>query len=286
MNENSFELPVEDIAWCPGCGNFAIRKAVIGALDELGLDRRKTVMVSGIGQAAKAPQYLELSYFNGLHGRALPPATAIKASNPELTVITESGDGDIYGEGGNHLLHAFRRNPDITLIVHNNMVYGLTKGQASPTSQVGMHTPIQVDGVFEEPVNPIALAVSMDVPFVARAFAGDIDRTSEIIKKAIQFKGFSLIDVFQPCVSFNKINTFQWFKSHTYYLENTYDPNNRMEAFRKSLEEDPKPLGIIYMNAVRKTYNESLEIYKKNPEPLYRRKLDRTVLQNIMKRYI
>ncbi len=286
MTGDSFELKVEDIAWCPGCGNFGIRKALIGALNELGLDKRKTVMVSGIGQAAKMPHYLDLNFFNGLHGRSLPPATAIKASNPELTVIAESGDGDIYGEGGNHLLHAMRRNPDITLIVHDNMVYGLTKGQASPTSQIGMHTPVQVFGVFESPVNPVALAISMDAPFVARAFAGDIDKTREIIKKAIQFKGLALVDIFQPCVSFNKINTFQWFKAHTYYLEDSYDPADRIAAFKRAVEEDPKPLGVLYMNQDKKPFEENLEVYKKSREPLYRRKPDMAVLQKLMKRYI
>lgn len=286
MSEKSFELNVEDIAWCPGCGNFAIRKAVTGAFDELGLDRKKTVMVSGIGQAAKAPQYIDVSYFNGLHGRALPPASAIKASNPELTVIVESGDGDIYGEGGNHLLHAFRRNPDITIIVHDNMVYGLTKGQASPTSQIGMHTPVQVDGVFEAPINPVALAVSMDAPFVARAFAGDIDKTKEILKKAIEFKGLALVDIFQPCVSFNKINTFQWFKAHTYYLDDSYNPEDRIRAFGKAVEEDPKPLGIIYRNPSRKTFNDNLELYKRSPLPLYMRKPDRALVKKIMERYL
>ena len=132
MELKTFDLNNIDIAWCPGCGNFSIRKALIGALEELGLKPQKTVMVSGIGQAAKMPHYINVNFFNGLHGRGLPPATAIKAANPELTVIAEGGDGDMYGEGGNHLLHAIRRNPDLTLLVHDNMVYGLTKGQASP----------------------------------------------------------------------------------------------------------------------------------------------------------
>ncbi len=286
MNENTFDLKVDDITWCPGCGNFAIRKAVIGALDELGLDKQKTVFVSGIGQAAKMPHYIDVHYFNGLHGRALPPATAIKAANPEQTVITESGDGDIYGEGGNHFLHAIRRNPDITVIVHDNMVYGLTKGQASPTSRIGMQTPVQVFGVFENPVNPMALAVAMDAPFVARAFAGDIDKTKEIIKKAIQHKGFSLVDVFQPCVSFNKLNTFQWFKAHAYYLEDSYDPSDRVKAFQRAIEEDPLPMGIFYVNEKRKPFEENLEVYKRSPEPLFKRKADMQKIRNLIEKYI
>jgi 2-oxoglutarate ferredoxin oxidoreductase subunit beta len=179
---NIFDFKEEiDIAWCPGCGNFSIRKSLLAALSELELKKENVVFVSGIGQAAKMPQYINTSFFNGLHGRGLPPATAIKASNPELTVIAEGGDGDMYGEGGNHFLHATRRNPDITLLVHENMVYGLTKGQAAPTTRIGMETPVQVFGVFEKPLNPVALAISLDVTFVARVFCGDIDKTKELL---------------------------------------------------------------------------------------------------------
>jgi 2-oxoglutarate ferredoxin oxidoreductase subunit beta len=286
MPESTFELRVEDIAWCPGCGNFGIRNAVIAALDELGLDKQNTVYVSGIGQAAKIPHYLDTHFFNGLHGRALPPATAIKASNPSLTVIVESGDGDIYGEGGNHFIHAIRRNPDITVIVHNNMVYGLTKGQASPTSQIGMHTPVQVFGVFENPVNPLSLALSLNAPFIARAFSGDIDRTKEIIKKAILHKGFSLVDVFQPCVSFNKLNNFQWFRAHTYYLEDSYDPGDRVAAFKRAIEEAPLPLGIFYQNEGRSTFEENLDLYRREGSALYKRKPDSGLLEKMIRRYI
>src|SRR6056297_548383 len=196
----SFEQEQVKTAWCPGCGNFMILKALQQALKELSLKPQQVVIVSGIGQAAKTPQYLNVNMFNGLHGRALPPATAIKACNPELTVIAEGGDGDMYGEGGNHFLHTIRRNPNITHLVHNNMVYGLTKGQASPTSQIGFKTPLQVDGVILKPINPIALALSAGATFVARAFSSDMEKTKEIIKKAIAHNGYALVDIFQPCV--------------------------------------------------------------------------------------
>ena len=156
METKLFDMKDTDIAWCPGCGNFAILTALKGALTELGIQPEKLVVVSGIGQAAKAPHYYKCNLFNGLHGRSLPAATAIKAANPELTVIDESGDGCMYGEGGNHFVHAIRRNPDITNLVHNNMVYALTKGQASPTSLRGFRTPVQTEGVFSEPFNPLA----------------------------------------------------------------------------------------------------------------------------------
>ena len=211
MGIEAFDAGKTDIAWCPGCGNFQIRKAVMAALADLALDPREVVLVSGIGQAAKIPHYVRAHVFNGLHGRALSPATAIKAANPNLTVIAISGDGDMYGEGGNHFVHTIRRNPNITNVVHNNMVYGLTKGQASPTSQRGFKTPVQVAGVSMEPFNPLSAAIALDAGFVGRAFSGDVDRTTEILKRAIQHKGYALVDVFQPCFSFNKVNTFQWF---------------------------------------------------------------------------
>lgn len=263
-----------DIGWCPGCGNFSIRKELLSALEEMNLDKEKVVLVSGIGQAAKLPEYINTSFFHGLHGRGLPPATAIKACNPELKVIAFGGDGDMYGEGGNHLLHATRKNPDITLFVHNNMVYGLTKGQASPTSNIGMETPLQVFGVSEKPLNPLALAISLDVTFVARVFSGHIEQTKEIMKKAIAHKGFALVDIFQPCVSFNKINTFKWFNDNTYYLEEDFDTSDRVKSFEKSLEEGPFPLGIIYQNNNRKTFEENLQVYKNRKLPLYKNELD------------
>ncbi|HPS45176.1 MAG TPA: thiamine pyrophosphate-dependent enzyme [Treponemataceae bacterium] len=269
-NRFDFDQPI-DIAWCPGCGNFAIRKALLAALDELKLPREKVVLVSGIGQAAKMPQYINTSFFNGLHGRGLPPATAIKACNPELTVIAVGGDGDMLGEGGNHLIHCARRNPDITLLVHENMIYGLTKGQAAPTSRPGLITPVQVEGVFEKPLNPVALAVSLDVTFVARVLSGDVERMKEIMKKAILHKGFSIVDIFQPCVSFNKTNTFQWFKDNTFELPSGYDPSDRAKAFAMAIKEEPFPLGIIYETAARKPFEDNLRVYKKSNAPLYRR---------------
>jgi len=273
MDAKIFDMGDIDIAWCPGCGNYMILDTVKQALAELDIGPEKLVMVSGIGQAAKTPQYLKTNYFNGLHGRSLPVATAIKASNPEMVVVVESGDGCTYGEGGNHFANVIRRNPDITNIVHNNMVYGLTKGQASPTSECGFKTSVQIHGVYLEPFNPIALAISLNASFVARAFAGDKDETKEIIKKAITHKGYALVDIFQPCVSYNKVNTYQWFKQNTYYLEDSYKPNDRAEAFRRSTEHERLPLGIFYTNPMP-TFEENLVVYTKDKTPLYKRKPD------------
>jgi pyruvate/2-oxoacid:ferredoxin oxidoreductase beta subunit len=210
MKRTPFDMGDIDIAWCPGCGNFKILDALKQALTELDLDPVKVVIVSGIGQAAKMPHYVRTNVFNGLHGRAIPAATGIKAANPELTVIAEGGDGDMYGEGGNHFLHAIRRNSDITNIVHNNMVYALTKGQASPTSTIG----------------------------------------------------------------FNKVNTYQWFKESTYYLEDSHDPSDRMEAFRRATEKGKQPLGIFYRNPNRSCFEDTLPVYHKNRTPLFKREVD------------
>lgn len=282
MDPKVFDVEGIDIQWCPGCGNFSILKILKQTFAELELKPEAIIIISGIGQAAKTPHYLKANCVHSLHGRALPIATSIKAVNPNLVVIAEGGDGDMYAEGGNHFIHTIRRNPNITNIVHNNMVYGLTKGQASPTSQIGFKTPVQVDGVFEEPFNPIAVAIALDASFVARAFVGDQAKTVEILKKAIQHKGYALVDLFQPCPSFNKINTYQWFKEHIYYLEDSYDPTNRLEAFKRATEKDKFPLGILYLNPNKASFEENLNVYRENKEPLYKRELSIEKLASLL----
>lgn len=266
-------------AWCPGCGNFAILKVIKDILSELKLKPSETVFVSGIGQAAKLPHYVNCNMFNGLHGRSLPPAMAIKAANPNLKVIVHSGDGCSYGEGGNHFIHQILRNPNITELVHNNQVYGLTKGQASPTSLKGFITPIQIHGVVNEPLNPLALAIALDASFVARVYIGDVDKAKDIIKQAIQHRGYALVDILQPCVTFNKINTFQWYKDHTYYLEKTHDPKDRLAAMAKALETEKYPLGIFYINPSKQTFEDRACADKSCIEPLYQHQVDLKKLQ-------
>lgn len=284
MDASVYDMGTIDIAWCPGCGDYPILKVLKQALAELEIAPENLMMVSGIGQAAKIPHYLRCHAFNGLHGRALPAAFAIQASHPHLTVIAESGDGDMYGEGGNHWTHTVRRNPNITNIVHNNMVYGLTKGQASPTSRRGFVTPVQVGGVILEPFNPLASAIALDASFVARAFIGNQEQTKEILKKAIQHNGYALVDIFQPCVSFNKVNTFAWFKDNTYTLGNDHDPTDRQAAFRRACEEsegDKLPLGIFYINPNKKPYHEMLDTYKTDSRPLWQRTVDTEALKEL-----
>ncbi len=278
----NYEMGKIDIAWCPGCGNFGILNVLKRAVSELNIDPHNLVLVSGIGQAAKTPHYLRANFFNGLHGRALPPATLIKAVNPGLHVIITSGDGDMYGEGGNHFIHAIRRNPDVTAIVHNNMVYGLTKGQASPTSQLGFVTPIQVDGVFEEPFNPLAVAVSLNASFVARTSIHNLDLSLNIFKQAIQHKGFALVDTFTPCISFNKINTRKWYEENTYVIDGSHDPTNRNSAFSKACESYPWPLGIIYKSPAKLSFEENLYIYKNNNKPAINREVQWDKLKSLI----
>jgi 2-oxoglutarate ferredoxin oxidoreductase subunit beta len=285
MDSEVFDIGDIDIAWCPGCGNFHILKTLKSALAELQIAPKDLVLVSGIGQAAKIPHYLKTNVFNGLHGRSLPPATAIKAANPALTVIAESGDGDMYGEGGNHFIHTIRRNPDITNIIHDNMVYGLTKGQASPTSQPGFKTPVQIDGVFLEPFNPLAVAVALDAGFVARAFAGDAEQTKEILKKAIKYKGYALVDILQPCVTFNKLNTYKWFKENCYYLEDSHDQSDRNLAFEKATETKKLPLGIFYVNSDKNSFEENISALKQDKRPLHEREPDIKKLKTLIEKF-
>lgn len=238
-----------ETAWCPGCGNFRILESVKDALVRLDLAPHQVLFVSGIGQAAKAPHYMKVNTFNGLHGRALPPATGAKLANPDLTVIAESGDGCNYGEGGNHFLAAIRRNVDVTLLAHNNQIYGLTKGQASPTTEQGHKTKAQPEGAEPEAFNPVAVAVTMNAGFVGRSFAGMEDLTTDLIVKAVSHQGFALVDILQPCVSFNKVNTFKWYKDRCYEIEDSHDPSDREAALAKAFEWGEKiPVGVIYEN--------------------------------------
>jgi 2-oxoglutarate ferredoxin oxidoreductase subunit beta len=244
----------DPIAWCPGCGNFSILKALKQALVDIQQKPHDLVIVSGIGQAPKTPHYLRCNCFNGLHGRTLPVASGIKLANHELTVLALGGDGDGYGEGGNHFLHAMRRNINITYLVHDNQVYGLTKGQASPTSDHGFMTKTTPRGAISPACNPLMLAVASDCSFVARGFAGESEHLATLIRKGILHQGFSLIDILQPCVSFNRVNTYQWYADRVYKLEadSRYDAEDRLMAFQKAQEWGENiPIGIIYRNRRR-----------------------------------
>ncbi len=247
MNEERYLAEV-GLAWCPGCGNFAIRKSLAQALAQLEVPPHKLVLVTGIGQAAKIAHYVNANGFNGLHGRTIAAAAGIKLVRPDLTVIAESGDGDLYGEGGNHLLHNIRRNVDLTVIAHDNRVYGLTKGQASPTAPRGYRTRAQPAGSPSAPLNPLALAIALDAPFVAQAFSGEIERTANLIAQAIRHRGFALVNVLHPCPSWNRVQTFAWYKERLVHLdENGHDPNDRAQAFAVATRGgEGIPIGVLY----------------------------------------
>lgn len=261
------------IAWCPGCGNFSILKALKQALIDMALKPNEIILVSGIGQAAKLPHYLRCNFFNGLHGRSLPIATAIRIANSDVPVIVIGGDGDTYGEGGNHFIHALRRNINMTLITHNNQVFGLTQGQASPTTEMGFVTRVQTHGVVLTPFNPVTVAIAFEVPLVARGFAGNVEHLQWLIKEAMSTEGFALVDVFQPCVSYDRVHTFEWFKERVYDLkESGHNTKDQMAAIQRSKEWGEKiPIGIFYQNTEKLSYEAQSPVLKDGPALVKRR---------------
>lgn len=271
--------------WCPGCGNFDILSAVKTALVELNIEPHQVLIVSGIGQAGKLPHYTRCNILNVLHGRTLPAATGAKIANPELIVIAVAGDGDGYGEGGNHFIHAMRRNHDITYLVHDNQVYGLTKGQASPTSDAGFVTKTTPGGATT-PLNPLALAIACDASFVSRGFAGDIEHLTNLIKMGITHKGFALIDVLQPCVTFNHKNTYSWYRERVYKLEGetNYNPSDRLAALAKAQEWGEQiPIGVIYRKQ-RATFEEQLPALNKGP--LVKQKIEPKRIKGLLDEFL
>lgn len=259
------ETGVQTPAWCPGCGNFGILQALDQALDGLGIERHKVLMVSGIGQAGKLPHYTKCNSLNALHGRTLPPASAAKLANRDLVVLAIGGDGDGYAEGGNHFIHAVRRNHDITYLVHDNQVYGLTKGQASPTSDEGFVTKTSPHG-SGRPLNSVLLAIVAGAGFVARGFAGDADQLTSLIQAGIQHRGFSLIDILQPCVSFNHVNTFKWYRERVYKVEEDgHDSSDSVAAIKRGQEWGERiPTGILYREE-RPTFEDGFAALAEGP---------------------
>lgn len=242
---NRTEIP----NWCPGCGNYGIIAAVKKTLVELSLSNENTVLVSGVGCFAKLPYWTKVNGFVGLHGRSLPVAQGIKLANPKLNVIAFGGDGDGYGEGGNHFIHACRRNINITYVIHNNSVFGLTTGQYSPTAEKGRKSKTSLSGSTELPINPLALAIASGATFVARAYAGNIKETVEILKKAVEHKGFSFVDILQSCVAYQNHKNKDYYLERVYYLDKNHDSHNKSIAFEKTMEHessDKLACGIFY----------------------------------------
>ena len=237
--------------WCPACGNFAQLSAMKAVLAELGIEPHNTVVVSGIGCSSNLPEFIKAYGFHGLHGRALPVASAIKWANPKLTVIAYGGDGDGFFEGTQHFYHTAKRNVDITYIVSDNQIFGLTTGQASPTSEIGFKSKTTPYGNIEETTNPLTFGLAAGATFVARGFSGDPKHLNEIIKRGIQHRGFSFIDVMSPCVTFNKLNTYDYFRKRVYKYE-AKDLTDFASAYKISQEWGDKiPIGIFYEKSER-----------------------------------
>ncbi|MDA4129967.1 MAG: 2-oxoacid:ferredoxin oxidoreductase subunit beta [Thaumarchaeota archaeon] len=243
--------------WCPGCGDFGVLNALVQAVANLEIDPKDLFIVSGIGCSSNLPGFIHAYGFHSLHGRAMPIATGARLANPDLNVVVTGGDGDGYGIGLGHFVHAMRRNLDITYIVMDNEVYGLTTGQASPTSQTGFATKSSPMGTIEQPINPIALALVSGATYVSRGFSGDPKHLTELIQNGIKHKGFALVDVFSPCVTWNKIETYDYFRQKCYKINGTdYNTSSLDQAIVKSREWDPKiPIGLFY-EAQRPTYEE------------------------------
>lgn len=252
--------------WCPGCGNFGIWTALKNALIELNLEPHQVVVVFGIGCSGNQANFIEAYGFHGLHGRALPVGEGIALANQGVTTIVVGGDGDGYGEGMAHFIHTIRANPNITYLVHDNQIYGLTKGQTSPTSELGTVSPSTPQGSIDTPVNPMAIALAAGCGFVARGFAGDASHLQQLLVAAIKHRGFSLVDCFQPCVTFNNHNTFVWFYKRIVKIETLkHDPTNLAAAWALSQHgTDHIPLGILYQKE-GPTMADSIAVLKSKP---------------------
>lgn len=236
--------------WCPGCGDWGIGISIKQAFSQMGLEPSSVCVVFDIGCSGNMNDALNAYAMHGLHGRSLTYAVGMKMANHKLPVVAVGGDGGLYGEGGNHFLHTCRGNHDITMLVHDNSVYGLTTGQVAPTAFKGFKSKSTPDGIIEANVNPLALALTQGATFIAQAFAGDVGHLISMIKAGMEHKGFSLVNVLQPCVTFNKVNTYQYYMKRVYKLPADYDSTNFRAALEKTIEvnEEKYPLGIIYKN--------------------------------------
>ncbi|WP_152392545.1 2-oxoacid:ferredoxin oxidoreductase subunit beta [Paenibacillus guangzhouensis] len=244
--------------WCPGCGDFSIQAAIQRAAANVGLEPENLAVISGIGCSGRISGYINAYGLHGIHGRALPIAQGVKMANRELTVIASGGDGDGFAIGMGHTVHAIRRNINMTYIVMDNQIYGLTKGQTSPRSAEGFKTKSTPDGSIESTLSPLEIALSAGATFVAQSFSSDLKQLTTLIEEGIKHEGFSLINVFSPCVTFNKINTYDWFKENIVNLETIpdYDSSNRIQAMTKLMETGGMLTGLIYQDKSRKSYED------------------------------
>jgi 2-oxoglutarate ferredoxin oxidoreductase subunit beta len=258
LKDYKSEIPPD---WCPGCGDFGVLNALQRACADMGIASHELLVVSGIGCSSNLPGFFRSYGVHSLHGRALPFATGAKLANHSLTVIATGGDGDGYGIGLNHFIQAARRNIDVTYVVMNNEIYGLTTGQVSPTSEPGMKTKSTPAGNLEAMLNPLALALAAGCGYVARGFSGDVKHLTTLYQEGIRHPGFALIDVFSPCVTFNKQNTFAWFRERVYKLEDEgHDAGDFTAAWTKALEWGERiPVGLFYRSPAPRPSIDSLD---------------------------
>ncbi|AZB43018.1 2-oxoacid:ferredoxin oxidoreductase subunit beta [Bacillus sp. FJAT-42376] len=253
--------------WCPGCGDFSVQAAIQRAAANTGLEPDQLAVISGIGCSGRISGYINSFGFHGIHGRSLPIAQGVKMSNRDLTVIASGGDGDGFAIGMGHTIHAIRRNIDITYIVMDNQIYGLTKGQTSPRSDTGFVTKSTPEGSVESALSVIEMALTAGATFVAQSFSTDLKDLTSLIEQGIQHKGFSFINVFSPCVTYNKVNTYEWFKENLTKLSNVenYDPSNRMTAMQTVMEHNGLVTGLIYQDKNKRSYQELIQGYSQEP---------------------
>ncbi|WP_273130445.1 2-oxoacid:ferredoxin oxidoreductase subunit beta [Metabacillus sp. HB246100] len=253
--------------WCPGCGDFSVQAAIQRAAANVGLTPDELAVVSGIGCSGRISGYINSYGFHGIHGRSLPIAQGVKMANKDLTVIASGGDGDGFAIGMGHTIHAIRRNLDITYIVMDNQIYGLTKGQTSPRSDAGFVTKSTPQGSIESALSVMEMALTAGATFVAQSFSTDLKDLTALIEAGINHKGFSLINVFSPCVTYNKVNTYDWFKENLTKLANVegYDPTNKELAMQTLMKNNGLVTGLIYQNLEQPSYQEQLSGFSENP---------------------
>ena len=255
----------EKPTWCPGCGDFGVLSALFSALKTQHYAPEETVIVSGIGCSSRLPYFVSTYGFHGIHGRAMPLATGLKVANPALKVLAVGGDGDAFAIGTGHTVHALRRNLDICYVVMDNSIYGLTKGQTSPTSGVGFSTKTTPKGSVDQPINPPLLALAVGASFVARGFSGKPKELADLIVRGMNHKGFALIEVYSPCPTFNKINTFKTYREEVADIPAGHDVADRAGAMRLAMEEEPKYLGVFYQ-VEQPTFEESVAAQRTGTE--------------------
>ncbi|MBH9965402.1 2-oxoacid:ferredoxin oxidoreductase subunit beta [Rossellomorea oryzaecorticis] len=274
--------------WCPGCGDFSVQASIQRAAANVGLDPENLAVVSGIGCSGRISGYINSYGFHGIHGRSLPIAQGLKMANKDLTVIASGGDGDGFAIGLGHTIHAIRRNVDITYIVMDNQIYGLTKGQTSPRSSSGFKTKSTPQGSIEPALAPMEMALTAGATFVAQSFSSDLKELTALIEAGLNHKGFSLINVFSPCVTYNKINTYDWFKENLTKLADVegYDPSNREQAMNVLMEKEGLVTGLIYQNSEQPSYQELVAGYSDEPLNSHELQLDDETFGGLLKEFM